>query len=532
MIQPSAAHGARGLLARPSGLLAGMRIRKKLIVLHTLFSLVLAGVLVGLLRPAIERIVEEAELHEVRLAVSLVRAKLQRDRMGLRTDGERAAIISDLQQAMPAGITLSIGQGERMGINSLLLERARKAPGELVIFRLADGQNAALVIDEQDGSAFVASAQLDSARASVTRLYILATVGLLLVYALIAAALELFVLPQHVYGPIRRMLEADAAVQSGDQRGELIAEADIPKDELGEIMRSRNEAVRALRRHEADLADALRRLEVLATDMQKKNHLLETAQKNLADADKLASLGILSAGLAHEMNTPLAVVKGLAEKLAREPGGHLSPSEGPLLLRVVGRLERLSESLLDFARVRPPSTTRVPLRPLIEEAWTLVRLDREAKAVECVNEVAPECEVICDADRMMQVLVNLLRNAVDAMSTAAARTPVNTPAAGASGRSDRESGVITVMAERISRQGRSWLAICILDNGPGLDPAIIPRLFEPFASTRLDARGTGLGLAVSQGIIREHNGLLTARNREDARGAVFEVLLPADDEHR
>jgi signal transduction histidine kinase len=71
-----------------------------------------------------------------------------------------------------------------------------------------------------------------------------------------------------------------------------------------------------------------------------------------------------------------------------------------------------------------------------------------------------------------------------------------------------------------------WLSLQIADNGPGIDPEVLPHLFEPFVSTRLDSRGTGLGLAVSEGIIREHGGLLLARNRVQPRGAVFEILLP------
>ena len=86
---------------------------------------------------------------------------------------------------------------------------------------------------------------------------------------------------------------------------------------------------------------------------------------------------------------------------------------------------------------------------------------------------------------------------------------------------------ITVTGETVDREGARWTRLMIADEGPGIDPNIASRLFEPFASTRLDSRGTGLGLAVSEGIVREHGGLLLARNRADARGAVFELLLPA-----
>jgi signal transduction histidine kinase len=144
---------------------------------------------------------------------------------------------------------------------------------------------------------------------------------------------------------------------------------------------------------------------------------------------------------------------------------------------------------------------------LVDEAWTLVRLDREARNVEVVSRVDPDVVAECDADRLVQVLVNLLRNAVDAMDGA-------------------RGGRIEIDAIRTTRDGRDWLSLTIADNGPGIDPEILGRLFEPFASTRLDARGTGLGLAVSAGLIREHGGVLLARNREGGGGSVFEMVLP------
>src|SRR6185436_11426017 len=149
---------------------------------------------------------------------------------------------------------------------------------------------------------------------------------------------------------------------------EIISDSLIPADELGEIMRSRNRTVTALRAHEAALAEALAELERVATDLKRKNHLLEAARRNLADADRLASLGMMSAGIAHELNTPLAVVKGLADKLNHSAEKRLDPAEAALMVRVVGRLERLGDSLLDFARARPPQTSPVELRAIVDEA--------------------------------------------------------------------------------------------------------------------------------------------------------------------
>jgi signal transduction histidine kinase len=87
--------------------------------------------------------------------------------------------------------------------------------------------------------------------------------------------------------------------------------------------------------------------------------------------------------------------------------------------------------------------------------------------------------------------------------------------------------MVTIGADRSDKDGRHWVSLTISDTGPGIDPAVLPHLFEPFVSTRLDSRGTGLGLAVAEGIVREHGGVILARNRTDRSGAIFEVLLPA-----
>jgi signal transduction histidine kinase len=482
-----------------------MRIRKKLIFLHTCFFLILAAILGLAIRPAIRDVVRRAELHEARLVLL---SALQ---------GESGAAWAD----SPDSITVARSDAAALGISESLGAAARAAPGKPAPDETA-GASRLVAFDGASGQYIAVSVRLADARDAVLRLYLLMTVALLAVYVLVAVALEVLVLPEHVYGPIRRILAADRALQQGRREEELVPESAMPADELGEIMRSRNDSVATMRRQEHELGAALRQLEASAADLQRKNHLLEMARRNLADADRLASLGIMSAGLAHELNTPLSVLKGLAEKLARSaPGDRRAPaisaSEAELMLRVIGRLERLSDSLLDFARVRPPSVRRAELWTLVEEAWTLVALDRAAPGIAFLDQVPAGMSVECDPDRIVQVLVNLLRNAVDALDAGAG-----------AGRFAANGGrpTIEVVASSVERDGREWVSLTISDNGPGIDPEVLARMFEPFVSTRLDARGTGLGLAVSEGIIKEHGGLLLARNRDDAAGAVFEIVLP------
>ena len=463
-------------------------------LLHTLFSLTLAAVLLLPLRPALRGIVHKGEQRQAQDLLAIV-----------AQDPPRVHALNNPE----AGITLTLTDTNAPGA-----ELALSSPGVPVPTGSPNEPGAAMLA-LPSGQIVKASITHDRARREVVKVYLLMTAALLAVYALVALALEIFVLPQHVYAPIRRMLRADRAVQEGEQEMELIDERDIPADELGEIMRSRNASIRALRRHESDLADALDRFETLASDLRRKNHMLETARRNLEGADRLASLGMMSAGIAHELNTPLAVVKGLVEKLAASPEHALSDAEAALLTRVVGRLERLSESLLDFARARPPESRPSSPREIVDEAFTLVRLDRDAGAFTLVNELDPALVVECDADRMVQVFVNLIRNAVDAVRSRGLAPGQSRPR-------------IEVASVRTRRDETDWLSITITDNGPGIDPELLPTLFEPFVSTELDARGAGLGLAVAEGIVREHAGVILARNRPGRAGAVFEVMLPLE----
>jgi C4-dicarboxylate-specific signal transduction histidine kinase len=468
-----------------TGFFAGMRVRKKLMFLHTLFSVGLAIILLVALRPAIGEVVWRAEISKAKAALTSVEP------------GSLGA----------PDIVVRSGTADLLAIDEQTAAQARATPGEAVALPNRDGAaRAARFQQEGPGGYYVlAEVRIPEARSAVVRLYAFMVIAVVGVYVLVAGALEVFVLPQHVYGPIRRILAADRALQEGRQDAELIDESAIRTDELGEIMRSRNEAITSLRRHERALADALTELERVATDLKRKNHLLENAKRNLADADRLASLGMMSAGIAHELNTPLAVVKGLVDKLG--DSGSLTQAEISLLARVVTRLEGLSESLLDFARARPTERRPVELHSLIDEAWTLVRIDRGAKDVTFDNETPQSILVACDADRMIQVFVNLLRNAVDAMS-------------------EQGAGRIRVTAERSRRDGAEWASISVIDSGPGIDPVLLSTLFEPFVSTHLDARGSGLGLAVAEGIVGEHGGVMLARNRQDGSGAVFEIMLP------
>jgi signal transduction histidine kinase len=309
------------------------------------------------------------------------------------------------------------------------------------------------------------------------------------IYILAVLVLETTIMPLYVYRPLHLMLEADQATQQGDRDRELINEAFIPGDEIGHIMRSRNATVIELRKREEDLEEALRKLEA---------------------QDRLVSLGLLSASVAHELNTPLTVLQGSIEKLTETTDDAATLERLARMLRVTTRIRRISESLVDFSRVRKQHMEPVPLRHLIDEAWALVAIDKKAVASRFVNHVDSDEVVTCNSDRLVQVFVNLLRNALYAIPS---------------------SGEIAVHSKRLNRNAQPWISVTVEDNGPGIAADVLPDIFEAFVSTRLDAKGTGLGLTVAEGIVHQHGGTIAASNRPEG-GACLEVTLPASGSRR
>ena len=309
------------------------------------------------------------------------------------------------------------------------------------------------------------------------------------IYILAVLALETTIMPLYVYRPLRLMLNADQATQHGNREEEIIDDRLILGDEIGQIMRSRNATILDLRKREDELEEALRRLEA---------------------QDRLVSLGLLSASVAHELNTPLTVLQGSIEKLTETTRDPATLERLARMLRVTQRIRKISESLVDFSRVRKQHLEPVPLRNLVDDAWSLVAIDEKAAGAHFENLVRASDVVTGNSDRLIQVFVNLLRNALYAI---------------------RPSGRIVVNSRHLNRNAQSWISVTVEDDGPGIPSDVLPEIFEAFVSSRLDANGTGLGLTVAEGIVHQHGGTIAASNRVEG-GACLEVALPVSEPRR
>jgi len=449
-------------------LFGDLRVRPKLMVLHNLFFVVLSMAVYFSLIPQYKKQVDGARERELRIITQIFELALPLTRVeGLEIYDYREGPIAEI--AMPVEAVVWLDQNPR----SVWKDAAGK--GRFLFAKATElSQYRRLTIPEGIYS--------DAVRRARTTLFLV----LGAIYLLAVAVLEWFIMPRYVYTPIQRMLQADEATQRGDRDREMIPPALIPGDEIGQIMRSRNAAVAELRGREDDL--------------QHKNEMLEMQ-------DRLASLGLMSASVAHEMNTPLAVLHGSIEKML-ETAPLASPSHGRLerMKRVTERLRRISESLLDFAKTRRDRMEMLALAPLIDEAWGLVAIDEKAGEVEFVNRIAADVRINGNSDRLIQVFVNLLRNALNAVNRSQPR--------------------IEVGSCRMRHAGEQWLSIRFEDNGDGIPAEVLPDIFDAFVTTRLDSKGTGLGLTVAEGIVHQHGGTIHASNRAEG-GACLEVRLPA-----
>ena len=270
-----------------------------------------------------------------------------------------------------------------------------------------------------------------------------------------------------------------------------------------------------------DFHDVQQQADKVAERMRQVSRDLQIARREVMQSERLAAVGELAAGVAHESRNPLTSVKLLLQHAIRQANGpRLAESQIELILEEIGRMETIIQGLLDFSR--PPRLNRVPhdLRRTLQRALNLVDSRARQQGIEIIKNFGNvELMVDGDTEKLHQVFVNLLINATEAMA---------------------DGGDLNLEATIISRQSpinvinspnahenkavQRVVQIVIQDTGQGISDDVLPRLFEPFATTK--ERGTGLGLAVSHRIVEEHSGTIYACNRPNG-GAQFTLSIPA-----
>ena len=364
--------------------------------------------------------------------------------------------------------------------------------------------------------------------------------GTIYICILLAADMAVFLwfghalLNRRVLWPMRDMLEGVEVIAGGDYAGRL------PQPESAEMARfagAVNGMAERLIAHQEALAANVRSLE-------QTNRDLTEAQDAMIRAEKMASVGRLAAGIAHEVGNPLGAILGYLGLLGR----NVDDKRAELLRAAEAearRIDRIVRGLLDYARVREAHAHAMDVNAVVEQSVELISTQGRFKDIEVKQELSTDLPpVVGDTYQLQQVLVNLLVNATDALAETrdaaitvhtSWRTHVPAPHVPAR-RKDDPPGIDYSHRRRLFAAGKMprddpftpgvpVVHVRVVDNGPGIPPELMEQIFEPFVTTKEPGRGTGLGLAVCARLMDGMGGSIRAENAPEG-GAIFLLALP------
>ncbi len=310
------------------------------------------------------------------------------------------------------------------------------------------------------------------------------------VYGLILAIFGVYLLNRNVVKPVRQLHQATTDVAGG-----TLAPVEVTSGpgEIYDLADSFNQMVVALSGSRAET-------EAHITSLEETNQALARARDDLVRSEKLATVGHLAAGMAHEIGNPLGAVVGYLNLLKDDLSGDSQDLVERSLVEA-GRIDKLIRELLEYSA--PVDHQAMSFSPIVLLRETVEMLRHQGQLEDVVitdHCTALDCLVTMDRGRLMQVWINLLLNSQDAM---------------------QGKGAVKLSTD----QDDTFLTVSISDDGPGIDPAVAARIFEPFFTTKAPGSGYGLGLAVCQRIVSENGGRLVLCP-DVAQGSCFQVILP------
>ncbi len=266
------------------------------------------------------------------------------------------------------------------------------------------------------------------------------------------------------------------------------------------------------------IAEDKRLLQETIDSLQAANAELTQAQNDVIRAEKLATVGRLTAGIAHEVGNPLGIVLGYldlikqADVTASQRNDFVERSQ-----QEIGRISHIIRQLLDMSRTAGGAPQRVHVHDLLHDLISVFAYHAAADGIEFnPNLAAAHDGVFGDPDRLRQVFLNILLNAIDAVNG-----HPDGPA-----RIDIQTACISGRPGRAATAATPFIQVTIQDSGPGIAESLLPTIFDPFLTTKEPGQGTGLGLSVASMIVEKVGGYIHAHNRQDRSGAVFQVALP------
>lgn len=313
-----------------------------------------------------------------------------------------------------------------------------------------------------------------------------------------------------IFSPLEQMSETMRLVEEGDLEARIGPTG--TRDEIGAVafhldtlldqVRDRDRALR-------DWADELNtRVDQRTEELRDANKQLENTFQQLVVSEKLASIGEITAGVAHEINNPVAVIQGNVDVMREALGDQANTvkTELGLIDRQVQRITAIVGKLLQFARPNEFSASQeaVALDEVVEDCLVLVGYGISQGNTKVTRDFQAAPEVRIDHGELQQIMINLIVNALQAMGG---------------------DGTLTLRIFSKEVEGRSGACVEVEDSGEGIPENILETVFDPFFTTK-PGEGSGLGLSISQTLVQRAGGLITARNG-DKQGSIFTVWLPA-----
>jgi signal transduction histidine kinase len=291
-------------------------------------------------------------------------------------------------------------------------------------------------------------------------------------------------LARRITRPLNKLVDGTVKISKGDFSQAIDIDT---QDEIGELAQSFNE---------------------MSQQLQLTRKRMEAANRKLIQAEKLASIGRISASIAHEIRNPLTSVKlNIQKVMESENLGDVDKEHLDISQEGIGHIENFIKELLNFTRVSELELNYFSAEQIVDESIKMIRNTLKLRDVEIVKEIQDRLpQVLVDGDKMRQVLLNILYNACEAV--------------------DKGGEIIIALSLLKGRRGRK-VSIQISDNGPGIPKKDWENIFEPFYTTK--STGIGLGLANARKIIEQHNGSIRVIKNEES-GACFCILIPCGEE--
>ncbi len=343
----------------------------------------------------------------------------------------------------------------------------------------------------------------DNARMSAFRI-----AGFSLGFILFASLCVSVFVHRLVYVPLRDLEAGAKRLASGNLDQPIPVRSG---DEFGQLAASFNSMTTALGNSELELRNWARTLEQKVAERTRELHI---AEAETARSEKLASVGLLAAGIAHELNNPLTGVLTFSSLIRKKmPDASQDAQDLDLVIRETKRCAAIIKRLLDFAREKPPEKAYADLNRIIEDTARIIERPAHLRNIEIRMELDRELKPMwMDADLIKQVIMNILVNAQQAIE---------------------EQGSVTVRTGPCMHSANPgapavpMVEIAIADSGCGIPERNLSRIFDPFFTSKEVGKGTGLGLAVSHGIVKAHGGAIEVESTVGV-GSTFRVYLPLE----